>query len=262
MRKLEICQSLEDAVSVVTDGASIMISGFGPGTPWNLLTALYQHGAKDLTLIANGVGFPTGRADVRSTGDLVLRGRVRSLISSFTAAGHPSRAGSAEALTRAGALETELVPQGTLAERIRAGGAGIPAFFVPAGAGTLLAEGKRMEEFDGRPYLMERSLTADFAFLHARQADTAGNLVYRMAGRNFAPLMATAATTVIVEVVEPIFDAGAFAPDQVHTPGVFVSRLVQIPPEGILEPDPSILWGADEPAPDGLDSGTTDGGRA
>jgi 3-oxoacid CoA-transferase subunit A len=135
-------------------------------------------------------------------------------------------------MVRGGTLEAELVPQGTLAERVRAGGAGIPAFYTPASVGTLLAEGKEHREFDGETYVMERAIFADYAFIRAWRADTAGNLVYRMAARNFNPVFAMGARHVIVEVEQPIVPAGEIPPDQVHTPGIYVERLVQIPPDG------------------------------
>ena len=207
MRSARICASLEEAVGDIRDDSSIMVPGFGPGAPLNLVGALHRQGARGLTVIANGAGV-AGAGSVKTHADLIADGRVRKLVASFTASPHPSRAGVAEALAQSGAMEVELVPQGTLAERIRAGGAGIPAFFTPTGAGTLLAAGKREEEFGGRNYLLEHALTADFAFIRAWKADTAGNLVYRLAARNYNPIMAMAARCVIVEVEQPILPAG------------------------------------------------------
>ncbi|MCA9857529.1 MAG: CoA transferase subunit A, partial [Dehalococcoidia bacterium] len=137
-------------------------------------------------------------------------------------------------LIRSGEVEAELVPQGTLAERIRAGGAGIPAFYTPAAVGTRLAEGRETRDFDGRTYLMETALFADYSFIRAYKADTAGNLVFRRSARNFNPIMAMAARCTIVEVEQPIVEAGEIDPDQVHTPGIFVHRLVHIPTGGVL----------------------------
>jgi len=234
MARPAIVASMEEAVADVFDGATIMIPGFGPGSPWNLLTALYYQGATDLTTISNGVGFPTGVERPRSAGDLVMEGRVKKVIAAFTASTRPSRAGTAEQMIREGQMEAELSPQGTLAERIRAGGAGIPAFYTPAGVGTLIAEGKEVRQFNGRDYLMEEALFGDFAFIRAWKADTAGNLIYRLSARNFNPIMAMAATTTIVEVEQPIVPAGELDPDSIHTPGVYVHRLVQIPEDGFF----------------------------
>ena len=231
MRTARICATVDEAVGDVPENASIMVPGFGPGAPLNLIGALHRQGARGLTIIANGAGI-AGSGNVTTHANLIADGRVRKLVASFTASPHPSRAGVAEELAQSGAMEVELVPQGTLAERIRAGGAGIPAFYTPTGAGTLLAAGKRTEEFGGRTYLMEHALTADFAFIRAWKADTAGNLVYRLAARNYNPIMAMAARCVIVEVEQPIQPAGSIPPDEIHTPGVYVHRLVQIPPDG------------------------------
>src|SRR5439155_7160218 len=161
--------------------------------------------------------------------------RARKVILAFTAATHPSRRSAVETLVAAGELEAETVPQGTLAERIRAGGAGIPAFYTPTGVGTETAEGKEHREFNGRTFILEEAITADYAFIRAWKADTFGNLLFRRAQRNFNPIMAAAARCAIVEA-EEVVPAGSFDPDHVHTPGLFVERIVQIPPppEGIL----------------------------
>jgi 3-oxoacid CoA-transferase A subunit len=158
------------------------------------------------------------------------------LIASFTAGAHPSQPSPVETLAAAGELEAELVPQGTLAERIRAGGAGIPAFYTPTGAGTEIARGKEQRDFNGRTYLLEEAITADYAFIRAWKADAFGNLVFRLAQRNYNPIMAMAARCTIVEVEEPIVAEGKLDPDHVHTPGIFVQRMIQIPspPAGIL----------------------------
>ena len=244
MRQPAVYVSMAVAVADVPDGASVMIPGFGgAGSPWNLLTALYRQGASELTSISNGIGFATGRDDVRALGDFVEAGRVRKVIASFTAATRPSRPGIAEAGVREGTIEAELTPQGTLAERIRAGGAGIPAFYTPAGAGTRIAEGKETRSFDGRAYLLETALFADYALVRAWKADTAGNLVYRRAARNFNAIMAMAAACTIVEVEEPIVPAGELDPDHIHTPGVYVHRLVQIPEDGLFWVDRRMLQG-------------------
>lgn len=211
-----------------------MVAGFStPGIPWNLLYALYLQGTNQLHVITTGISVLMNEDGVMNVRDLVQEGRVAKITASFTASPHPSRQGSVEQMIRDGIVEAEVVPQGTLAERIRSGGAGIPAFYTPAGASTLTATGKECREFDGRTYVMERALVADYAFIHAYRADTVGNLIYRLSARNYNPLMAMAARTVIVEVEEPIVEAGELRPDNVHTPGVYVSRLVQIPPGGI-----------------------------
>jgi 3-oxoacid CoA-transferase A subunit len=229
----KVAASFEDAVADVQDGASILIAGFGPGTPWNLIKALYQQGARELTLafnIANRVSLE----DAVGIGDLVNAGRVRKVIAAFTAATHPSQENPIEQLCESDAIDWEITPQGTLAERIRAGGAGIPAFYTPAGVGTVVAEGKERRVFNGREYLLEEALTADFAFLRAWRADEFGNLIFRRAQRNFNPIMAMAARCAIVEVEEPIVKEGSLDPDAIHTSGIYVGRMVQIGPGDIL----------------------------
>lgn len=234
MTRTHIVESMDAAVADIPDGATLMIPGFGPGGPVNLMAALFRQGATGLTTISNGVGMAATDERMRGLGDLVLSGRVKKVIAAFTASPRPSRVGTAEELVRSGVLEAELVPQGTLAERIRAGGAGVPAFYSPAGVGTLTAVGKEHREFDGRVHVLEHALFADVALIRAWKADTAGNLVYRRAARNFNPIMAMAARLTIVEVELPIVPAGEIDPDQVHTPGIYVHRLVQIPPGGVI----------------------------
>ncbi len=227
--------SLDAAVADIPNGSSIMLAGFGPGTPLNLMAALHRKGVRDLTIIANSVGGGAARFGNTPTIDTLLDdGRVSKIIMAFTGATHPSRPSIAEELQQAGTLEAELVPQGTLAERIRAGGSGIPAFYTPAGVGTATATGKQHREFDGRTYVMERALTADYAFIRAWKADTFGNLLFKRAQRNFNPIMAMAGRCTIVEVEEPIAGEGTLDPDHIHTSGVFVQRLVQIPPDGVF----------------------------
>jgi 3-oxoacid CoA-transferase A subunit len=235
----ELAASLDAALDGVENGASIFVPGFGPGTPWNLLRALHRRGTRELCIIANSVGYTSPYPEVKTIGDLVADGRVSRLIVSFSASTRPSIPGPAEQAIREGRVACELVPQGTLAERIRAGGAGIPAFYTAAGAGTALAEGRETRSFSGREHLLETALTAAVALVRAWRADRAGNLVYRRAARNFNPLMATAATLVIAEVEQPIAEAGAIDPDHVHTPGFYVDRLASIPPppEGLLSID-------------------------
>lgn len=234
----KVCADFGTAVRDIQDGASILVAGFGVGQPLNLLRALYHQGAKDLTIIANGAGGGANPNDATiNSGTLVEAGRVRKVILAFTGATHPSRRSVLEELQESGKIEAELTPQGTLAERIRAGGAGIPAFYTPAGVGTELSEGKEHRVFNGRTYVLEHAITADYAFVRAWKADTFGNLVFRRAQRNFNPIMATAARCTIAEVEEPILPEGALDPDQVHTPGIFVHRMVKIPPapEGVWQ---------------------------
>lgn len=230
----KVYATLDAAVADIPDGSRIMLGGFGPGTPLNLIAALFRQGATGLTVICNGLGGGNRPADGLVTAETLIRaGRVRSVVMAFTGATHPSRPSILEELQQAGEINAELVPQGTLAERIRAGGAGIPAFYTPTAVGTELAAGKEERIFNGRAYLLEHALTADYAFVRAWKADEFGNLVYRRAQRNFNPIMATAARCTIAEVEEPIAAAGEIDPDQVHTPGVFVRRIVRIPPDGV-----------------------------
>ncbi len=235
----KVYSTFADAVQDIPDGATILVAGFGPGTPWNLIRAIYLQGARDLTLVCNSGGggsAATGRDDLITHLTLIAAGRVRKVVASFTASTHPSRKTALDELLERGKIEAELVPQGTLAERIRAGGAGIPAFYTPTGVGTLMAEGKEHRIFNGREYILEEAITADYAFVRAWKADTFGNLVFRRAQRNYNPLMAAAARCTIAEVEEPVVAEGALDPDQVHTSGILVHRLVKIPapPEGIL----------------------------
>ena len=235
MPRPTICATLAEAVDGFQDGSTVIIPGFGnTGTPWNLLTALYEQGATGLTLVMNSIQSVTNDTRVKGVSDLVEAGRVKKVIASFTAATHPSRISRGEQLVRDGKMEAELVPQGTLAERIRAGGAGIPAFYTPAGVGTLFSSGKEHREFEGETYVLEEGIFADYALIRAWKADTAGNLVFRHAGRNYNPIAAMAARHVLIEVEEPIVEAGELDPDQIHTPGIYVERLVPILPHGVL----------------------------
>lgn len=212
--------SVAEAVSRIPDGATVMIGGFGgSGAPIELIHALIDHGAKHLTVVNNNAG--NGHVGLAA---LIEQGQVDKLICSFPRSADPVVFTEAYL---AGKIELELVPQGTLAERIRAGGAGIPAFYTPTAAGTDLAEGKPQQEFDGRLYVMERWLKADFALIKAEQADPHGNLTYRMAARNFNPVMAMAATTTIAQVSR-IVPLGAIDPEHVITPGIFVSHIVAV----------------------------------
>jgi 3-oxoadipate CoA-transferase alpha subunit len=212
--------SAAEAVADIGDGATVMIGGFGgSGAPIELIHALIDKGPNGLTVINNNAG--NGRIGIAA---MIDAGMVRKMICSFPRSSDP-RAFTDKYL--AGEIELELVPQGTLAERIRAGGAGIPAFYTPTAYGTELANGKVIAEFDGRPYVQERWLKADFAIVKALTGDTHGNLVYSKAGRNFNPLMCTAAARTIAQVSK-IVPAGGIDPEQVITPGIFVNAVVEI----------------------------------
>ncbi|MGE3960499.1 MAG: 3-oxoacid CoA-transferase [Dehalococcoidia bacterium] len=235
MPRPSIAVSMAAAVEDIQDGATIIVPGFGgAGFPWNLLTALYHQGARDLTIVTNSLNIASADPAAKSIVDMVTEGRVRKVIASFTAATHPSRASIPEQMARDGRLEVELVPQGTLAERIRAGGAGIPAFWTPAGVGTLLAEGKEHRAFEGDTHVLEEAIFADAALVRAHRADRAGNLLFRRAARNFNPIAAMASRRALVEVEQPIEEAGAIDPDAVHLPGIFVETLAAIPVDGFV----------------------------
>ena len=215
------CESAAAALADIRDGATLMIGGFGEaGSPIELIHALIDAGPRELTVISNNTG--SGRVGLAA---LIANGRVRRMICSY-----PRSANSTvfPELYRRGEIELELVPQGTLAERIRCGGAGIPAFYTPTAVGTVLADGKESRTFDGVEYVMERGLRADFALVRAERADRLGNLVYRRTARNFGPIMCTAAETSIVQVRE-LVPPGAIDPEHVVTPGIFVDRVVVIP---------------------------------
>ncbi|HKA89923.1 MAG TPA: CoA transferase subunit A [Haliangiales bacterium] len=213
----KVFASAAAAVADIPDGATILATGFGLcGNPENLIRALLDRGTKDLTIISNNCGTTD-----KGLGVLLAAGRVKKMISSYVGENKVF-----EKLFLEGKLEVELNPQGTLAERIRAGGAGIGGFYTPTGYGTLVAEGKETREIDGKMYVLEKPLKADFAFIKAWKGDRWGNLVYRKTARNFAPMMATAARTTIAEV-EELVDVGRLDPDQVHTPSVFVQRIFQ-----------------------------------
>jgi len=212
----KIVANAEEAIQDVFDGASIMVGGFGLcGNPENLIRALVRKGVKNLTTISNNAG-----VDGFGIGLLLANGQIRKHIGTYVGENK-----LLEQMVLNGTVQLDLVPQGTFAERIRAGGAGIPAFFTPTGVGTVVAEGKEAREFDGRPYILERALKADFAFVKAWKGDKWGNLVYRKTARNFNPMMATAARTTIAEV-EHLVEAGELDPDMVHTPSVYVKRIL------------------------------------
>jgi len=209
------------AVADVPDGATVMIGGFGEaGSPIELIHALVDRGARGLTIISNNTG--SGEVGLAA---LIRNGQVRRVICSYP---RTARSVVFPELFRAGRIELELVPQGTLAERIRAGGAGIPAFFTPSGVGTVLAEGKEVRTFGGREFLLEHALRADVALVKARCADRYGNLTYWKTARNFGPVMCTAAARTIVQV-ERLVAPGGIDPETVVTPGIFVHRVVVVP---------------------------------
>jgi 3-oxoacid CoA-transferase subunit A len=205
------------AIARIQDGATILLGGFGLcGIPENLIAALRRKGPMDLTLISNNAGI-----DDFGIGVLLQNKQVKKMIASYVGENH-----TFEKLAMSKDLDVELNPQGTFAERIRAGGAGIPAFYTPAGYGTLAAEGKEVREFNGRPYILEHALRGDFALVKAWKGDRWGNLVYRKTARNFNPMMATAADYVIAEVEETV-ELGALDPNNIHTPGIFVDAIIQ-----------------------------------
>jgi len=213
----KVVANADEAIRDVADGSSIMFGGFGLcGIPENLIRALVRKGSKNLTTISNNAG-----VDGLGIGLLLAAGQIRRHIGTYVGENK-----LLESMVLGGKVELDLVPQGTFAERIRAAGAGIPAFFTPTGVGTIVAGGKETREFEGRSYLMERWLKADFAFVKAWKGDRMGNLVYRKTARNFNPMMATAAKVTIAEV-EELVDAGELDGDLVHTPSVYVNRIFQ-----------------------------------
>jgi 3-oxoacid CoA-transferase subunit A len=213
----KVVASADEAVKDIQDGATIMVGGFGLcGIPENLIAALVRRGVKNLTTISNNVG-----VDDFGLGKCLYAGQIRAHIGSYVGENK-----LLEEMVLTGKIDLTLVPQGTFAERLRAGGAGIPAFYTPTGVGTIVAEGKETREFDGRIYVMERALKADFALIKAWRGDTQGNLIYRKTARNFNPMMATAARITIAEV-EELVKPGELDPDKVATPGVYVKRILQ-----------------------------------
>ena len=216
----KIVANMNEAVSNIFDGATILVSGFGgAGLPFQLLDALLEQGAKDLTIVSNNAG-NAGLGIAK----LIAGGRVRKMICSFP---RQPESGAFDDLFRAGKIELELVPQGTLAERIRAGGAGIGAFFTPTAYGTELAVGKEIKEINGFQQILEMAIQADFALIKADQGDRWGNLTYHGTGRNFGPVMATAATCTIAQV-NRLVELGELNPETIITPGIFVKRVVCI----------------------------------
>jgi 3-oxoacid CoA-transferase subunit A len=213
----KVFATADTAIADVGDGATIMVGGFGLcGIPENLIEAVRRKGVKNLTVISNNAG-----VDTFGLGQLLETGQISKVIGTYV--GENKRL---EDLALRGEIGLQLMPQGTFSERIRAGGAGIAGFYTPTGVGTVVAEGKEIREFDGRPYLLERALCADFAFIKAWKGDRWGNLIYRKTARNFNPVMATAARVTVAEV-EELVELGALDPNSVVTPGVYVKRIFQ-----------------------------------
>ncbi len=208
--------SFVDAVKDIKDGSTLMVGGFGlVGIPENLILALVETGVKDLTVISNNCG-----VDDWGLGLLLRNRQIKKMIGSYVGENKEF-----ERQVLAGELEVELTPQGTLAERIRAGGAGIPAFYTPAGVGTPVAEGKEVREFNGKEYILEKALVADFSLVRASKADKMGNLIYNKTARNFNPMIAAAGKVTIAEV-EEIFEIGDLNPNEIHTPSIYIQRLI------------------------------------
>jgi 3-oxoacid CoA-transferase subunit A len=213
----KVFANAEEAIFDIHDGATLIVGGFGLcGIPENLIAALVKKQVKDLNTISNNMGI-----DDFGLGLLLRQGQIRSHKGSYVGENKHF-----EELVLAGKLDLELIPQGTFAERIRAGGAGIPAFFTPTGVGTIVADGKEQREFEGRPYVMERWLKGDFPLIKAWKGDKWGNLIYRKTARNFNPMIATASKVTIAEV-EHLVEPGELDPDQIHTPGIYVNRIFQ-----------------------------------
>jgi 3-oxoadipate CoA-transferase alpha subunit len=227
-------RDMAEAMAGIKDGSTVLIGGFGlVGQPNQLIEALAETGAKDLTIVANNAG--SGKVGIAK---LLMTGQVRKIICSFPRSDDPS---AFDAAHKSGKLELELMPQGTLAERIRAAGAGIPAFYTPTSYGTVLAEGKETREFNGRMYVLETALPGDVALIEAWQGDRWGNLTYKLSGRNFNPVMATAAKLTIAQT-QHVVELGELNPEVIVTPGVYVNRVIHIPygdpPPAMRNPDP------------------------
>ena len=221
----KVVASADAAVADIGDGAMLVVGGFGLcGIPENLISALVRKGVRDLTAVSNNCG-----VDDWGLGLLLRNRQIRKMVSSYV-----GENAEFERQFLSGELEVELVPQGTLAERMRAGGAGIPGFYTPTGVGTLVAEGKETKVFDGRDYVLERGIVGDFSLVAAWKGDRLGNLVYRKAARNFNPMAATAGRVSIAEV-EELVEVGDLDPEGIHTPGVFVDRVVVAPREKRIE---------------------------
>lgn len=212
-----ICTSFQDAIAEIHDGATLMVGGFGLcGIPENVILALVEKGVKDLTVISNNCG-----VDDWGLGLLLKNKQIKKMVGSYVGENKEF-----ERQVLSGEIEVELIPQGTLAEKIRAGGAGIPAFYTPAGVGTPIAEGKETRMFNGKEYLLEESLTADFSIVRAWKGDKMGNLVYHKTARNFNPMIAAAGRVTIAEV-ENLYEVGELDPNSIHTPSIYVQTLIE-----------------------------------
>ncbi|MFT9598275.1 CoA transferase subunit A [Mesobacillus sp.] len=212
-----ICTSFQDAVADIHDGATLMVGGFGLcGIPENAILALVEKGVKDLTVISNNCG-----VDDWGLGLLLKNKQIKKMVGSYVGENKEF-----ERQVLSGEIEVELIPQGTLAEKIRAGGAGIPAFYTPAGVGTPIAEGKETRMFNGKEYLLEESLTADFSIVRAWKGDKMGNLVYHKTARNFNPMIAAAGRVTIAEI-ENLYEVGELDPNSIHTPSIYVQTLIE-----------------------------------
>jgi 3-oxoacid CoA-transferase subunit A len=221
----KVVASADAAVADVSDGATLVVGGFGLcGIPENLIAALVRRGVRNLTVVSNNCG-----VDDWGLGLLLATRQIRKMVSSYV-----GENAEFERQFLSGELEVELVPQGTLAERMRAGGAGIPGFYTPTGVGTLVAQGKETKEFDGREYVLERGIVGDFSMVAAWKGDRLGNLVYRKAARNFNPMAATSGRVSIAEV-EELVEPGGLDPECIHTPGVFVQRVLVAPRQKRIE---------------------------
>ncbi|MGB9082923.1 MAG: CoA transferase subunit A [Desulfuromonadaceae bacterium] len=214
---MKVRNTIEEAIKDIQDGATIMAGGFGiVGIPEKLIEGLLRKGTRNLTIISNNCGI-----DDYALGTLLTTRQIRKMVASYVGENKEF-----ERQFLSGELELEFVPQGTLAERIRAGGAGIPAFYTPAGVGTKLAEGKEVRTFNGKEYVLESALNADFSFVKAWKGDTAGNLIYNKTSCNFNPMMAAAGKVTIAEV-EELVEVGEFDPNFIHTPGIYVQRVIE-----------------------------------
>src|ERR1700761_8955068 len=226
-QKTKLRSGFAEAVADIPDGSTIAFGGFAmPGTPFNLIKALMEQGAKRLTLVGNTTG-GAQQPRMPDIGMLVENGQVAKVICAFTAPTRPTDVLPFTKYYESGEVDAELVPQGTLAERLRAAGAGIPAFYTPAAVGTELATGRETRVIDGREYLLEYALKLDYAFIRARRGDVSGNLRFHRAQRNFNPIMAPAAACTIAELDEAVVPTGSIDPDDVHLSGIYVHRLVQ-----------------------------------
>jgi 3-oxoacid CoA-transferase subunit A len=221
----QVYTSFNEAIADIQDGATLMVGGFGLcGIPENLILALVEKGVKDLTVISNNCG-----VDDWGLGLLLRNKQIKKMIGSYVGENKEF-----ERQVLSGEIEVELVPQGTLAEKIRAGGAGIPAFYTPAGVGTPIAEGKETRTFNGKEYLLEEAYTADFSLVRAWKGDKMGNLIYNKTARNFNPMIAAAGKVTIAEV-EELVETGDFNPNEVHTPSIYVQRIIQAEQEKRIE---------------------------